>query len=107
MLPRDGYLSPCPGEHESGYRPHGHQQGFTVSERDGRRGTAAGGARPRALNTGAGGSAEVYQISCASPGNCAAGANSMSCAPAGPCTAAGNYISRSGKSQGFIVSRTR
>jgi hypothetical protein len=107
-----------------------------------------------ALNHGAGGSAEVYQISCPSPGNCTAGgiydatddesqgfavserngtrgkaieipglaalgthqpipgsiatgASTMSCAPAGPCTAAGNYISRSGKSQGFIVTQTR
>jgi hypothetical protein len=68
---------------------HGHQQGFTVSERDGRWGTAAEIPGLGTLNKGVGGSAAVYQISCASPGNCTAG---------------GIYDATDDESQGFVAS---
>ena len=48
-----------------------HQQGFTVAERKGRWGTAIPVPGLAALNTG--GNAQVSSVSCATPGNCAAG----------------------------------
>ncbi len=68
---------------------HDHQQGFTVSERGGRWGEAAGVPGLGALNTGVGGSAEVLQVSCASPGNCVVG---------------GIYDATDEESQGFVAS---
>jgi hypothetical protein len=68
---------------------HGHQQGFTASERNGVWGTASEVPGLGALNTGVGGSAEVYQISCASPGNCTAG---------------GIYDATDDESRGFVAS---
>lgn len=69
-----------------------HREAFVAVQRHGTWGNAIEIPGLAALNTG------VYQV---------ANANTMSCAPAGPCTTAGNYASRSGKSQGFIVSQAR
>ena len=64
----------------------GHQQGFVVSEENGRWGQAIEVPGLGALNKG--GTAEVNSVSCASPGNCAAG---------------GSYRSPQ-TTQGFVVS---
>jgi len=65
------------------------QQGFVVSERDGRWGTAIEVPGLGALNKG---------------GN--VGVDSVSCAPAGTCAAGGYYTVASGHFQGFVVSQT-
>ena len=65
----------------------GHQQGFVAVERDGAWGRAAGAPGLGARNTG--GSA-VNSVSCASPGNCAAG----------------GYTFTRGAAQAFVVSET-
>src|SRR6266851_7003998 len=65
---------PSPGNCAAGgfYRDGGgHQQGFVVSERNGRWGQAIEVPGLAALNKG--GNAEVSSVSCASPGSCAAG----------------------------------
>jgi hypothetical protein len=62
-------------------------QGFVVSERNGRWGQAAG--VPGLANLSKGGNAGVGSVSCAAPGNCAAG---------------GFYTDGSGLYQGFVVS---
>src|SRR5712691_12283147 len=62
------------------------QQGFVVTERNGRWGKATGMRGLGALNTG--GSAAVYSVSCASPGSCAAG---------------GRYTASHRRQQGFLV----
>jgi len=66
----------------------GHQQGFVVSQRRGRWGTAIEVPGLGALNKG--GNAVVLSVSCASAGNCAAG---------------GDYQDRRGHGQGFVVSQ--
>lgn len=53
------------------YRDHAGRQGFVVDERNGRWGRAMEVPGLGALNTG--GLAEVNEVSCPSPGNCAAG----------------------------------
>jgi hypothetical protein len=65
------------------------QQGFVAVERDGRWGRAIEVPGLGALNTG--GDANVF---------------SVSCAPAGTCAAGGIYLVRRGHYQGFVVSRT-
>ncbi len=64
------------------------RQGFVAVERDGVWGRAIEVPGLRALNTG--GNAFVFSVSCASPGNCAAG---------------GGYSDRRDRSQGFVVSQ--
>ena len=66
---------------------HGHGHGFVVSERDGSWGRAIGVPGLRALNQGD--TAQVYSVSCASAGYCAAG---------------GFYTDGDGHGQGFVVS---
>ena len=71
----------------------GRAQAFVVSEVDGRWGTAEEVPGTAALNTG--GLAQVNSVSCASPGNCAAG---------------GDYLSHLGthdKSQAFVVGEAK
>jgi hypothetical protein len=63
-----------------------HQQGFVAVERHGRWGTAIGVPGLTALNKG--GLAEVFSVSCASAGSCAAG---------------GYYSDRHGNLQGFVA----
>jgi hypothetical protein len=119
----------------------GHYQGFVVSQRHGRWGTAAGVPGLGALNTG--GAAAVLSVSCGSAGNCAAGGryyrrghyqgfvvsqrhgrwgtatgvpglgalrkrgtaevSSVSCARAGNCAAGGYYTDHRGNAQGFVA----
>ena len=57
----------------------GHRQGFVAIDRNGRWGQAVQVPGLGALNTG--GSAEVSSVSCASPGNCAAGGDYATDAP--------------------------
>jgi hypothetical protein len=64
----------------------GHSQGFVAVERDGRWARAIEVPGLGALNTG--GDAGVFSVSCASPGNCAAG---------------GDYTDRGGNGQGFVA----
>jgi hypothetical protein len=68
---------------------HGHQQAFVVSQKNGTWGRAIKVPGSGALN--AGGDARVESVSCATPGNCAAG---------------GFYTDGSGHPQGFVVSET-
>jgi hypothetical protein len=68
----------------------GHQQAFTVTETGGTWGTAQQVPGLAALN--AGGSAELYAVSCAS---------------AGHCTAAGAYTDSSGHFYGFTVTQNK
>ena len=68
------------------YRDHG-QQGFVVSERNGRWGQAVEVPGLGALNKG--GNADVESVSCPSAGNCAVG---------------GSYRDDRGRRQGFVVS---
>ncbi len=56
-----------------GYYYHHGRQAFVVSERNGRWGTAIEVPGSAALNAGSDGFALVTSVSCASPGNCAAG----------------------------------
>jgi len=65
----------------------GHLQMFAASQRHGRWGKAIEVRGLGALNTGV--YAEVYSVSCASAGNCAAG---------------GKYIDQAGNTQGFVAS---
>src|SRR6266851_3771696 len=80
---------PSPGNCAAGgyYRDGGgHQQGFVVSERNGRWGQAIEVPGLAALSKG--GNAEVRSVSCASPGSCAAG---------------GAYTDGNGHQQGFVA----
>ncbi len=65
---------------------HGHSHGFVVVERNGRWNKAIGVSGSGALNKS--GNVELSEVSCASPGNCAAG---------------GNYTDRHNHGQGFVV----
>ena len=75
------------GDYQYNARHVHHDQGFVVSQRNGRWGKAIDVPGLRLLN--AGGSAEVGAVSCASTGNCAA---------------AGDYRDHSDHEQGFVVS---
>jgi hypothetical protein len=66
-------------------QPNGDPLAFVASQRNGRWGTAI-----EVPGTAAGRSAEVLSVSCASPGNCAAG---------------GDYADRSGRTHAFVASQ--
>ncbi len=75
------------GDYADGH--DGHEQGFVVSERNGVWGKAIEVPGLGALNKGGDASIGTGSVSCASPGNCAAG---------------GDYTDSDGNSAGFVVS---